>query len=301
MSKTEKNVAVTTEAGAGRLDALYDEIAQQRSMNKRASLVGILCVIIILLIFCLKLYGIFNEYQKFAKGVDSGALMTALQDPSYDGAVSKHDNPQIEEAVRDVIKEGHARMVPALKASQEMLIKKILPDFSKRVTDKMAENHDNFQKAGVQLQENLSKHVEKLVKEDLMGIMGVEMMKMSDELRAEFPELSDHNLEKELRASEAYFYDELHDLGMRKIAKFDPVLRSLSMRIDSLVKDKKVTPEMREQIANDFFEALFDRMKYEFVPTLGEQIIKPTEDAKEKAPKKKAPKEATATKKGGVR
>ena len=64
---------------------------------------------------------------------------------------------------------------------------------------------------------------------------------------------------------------------------------------------------MREEITDAFFEALFDRMKYEFVPSLGEQIPEaPAPEAPKTEPetpeaKEPAPATAPAAKEGGAK
>lgn len=308
MSKPEdtpaKGGTSANDEQVARLDALYQEIVQQRSTNRKMTLIGVLSILVILLIFCLRLYSIFNDYNKYVAQIKPDNLMKVLESPETDIQISAYEHPEIEAAFKDLIKEGHDRLIPSVKRSQKKLVEEILPDFSERVTEEMSDRHPEFVQAGKTLQANLTAHVEKMVKDDLMDVLGEEMAKSSDMLREQFPEMDDKVLADDLKQSEAYFYDELHELGLKKIARFDPVLRGLNQRIEGLAAGRKITPEMREEITDEFFEALFDRMKYEFVPSLGDQVPPAPEAPKAETPapqpKKTPPESAPITKEGGA-
>ncbi len=258
---------------------LQEENNRQRVVNRNITLVGLLVVFLVLLIFCFRLYGIYDNYNQYAKQLNAGNLGEVLSNPESDIRLSDYDAPEIEGSVKELIKMGHDRIGPSVAHSRKKLVNEIIPDFTERVTDRFAERSDEFVEKGMGMVNELKDHAQKQVENQLNDIMGEAMVELSDEVAAQFPEMSDKKLKTQLSESEAYFYDELHHLGMTKIAKFDPVLRGLKNHLENMA-DGKVTPEMREEITNRFLEALFDRVKYEFVPGLGDELIEPPKNGK---------------------
>ncbi len=275
----------------GRLEEMLTQNLELRKQLKWITLGGSLVLLVILTILAMRIFGIVANYNDYVKNIDSEGLMSALENPDSTRPISTHDDKQIDEALKHVIREGKKKIPPQVAMAKKKLTDEVIPEFQGLVEQEFEKKSPQFKASGQKIYKNLRTHAETEIKEQLFDAMVAGMDESEKEIKSIFPEWENQKIEvvlpAEMERSKEFLFAGLHDWGTEKIAAFAPVLQVIDGRINRMTNEKlskRKKAKLQEEVLDDFLEGFMDRIKYELIPGLGDQ-----------------PAEVAGTQKGGER
>jgi len=219
-----------------------------RKRQGRASLVGILLLLVLLLVFVYRIYSHFDaSYVKVLK-----------------------DEKQREEFLTKMLEETQAQEMVREQAYLLMdeMRNDIVPKLAAEIATEFRGSLPELQAAAGEATDRLTKYAKEHVEGRLIDALTKSLEGLDKELRRVFPELKLEELEEQLDRWKGVFIEELHDVIEERVARVDPSVRGLKTTVDQLAKTGP-RPDTLEEAEWKFIEALIELIAFELAPDLG--------------------------------
>ncbi|MCH2176898.1 MAG: hypothetical protein MK193_14335 [Lentisphaeria bacterium] len=265
------------EAQVAEIEKLIIHNQELRKNSRKFLFITTVVLFVIVIFFVHEIYSIFERYYAYFDKVNHDKFVKMLVQPESPTPLSNVSDPEIDKLIFNLSKLSHREIKHSIEITQREIKQRIVPDFSQRLVNKFKEREDDFVKQADDAITNLNNHAQEKIKADLLNILVAGIAETEKELLLAFPQLEGKDIETMIRSNEAFLYDRIQVKIEEKVARFAPFLEAINYQVTQLSEQSDLTPAeaelLREQIFDDFLAATLDRIKYEFIPELGEELI----------------------------
>ncbi len=286
--ETRKPDAKAEDEILAKLEKLESDILEIDRARKQQALISRFGLLLILLAFLLFAWNLYRFYQRMT----SEENITKLSE-------------QVQSDLRKMFENDDN-----LKKLQDDLMKNIIPDVTKQVTERLEKEIPVFKKKGEMLLGNIKTHVEESVKMKLAEELDKSVKEFEAELLKQYPNISPEKLEDVFKKSEEVFLEEFTAMIERKVDLVVDDLNEMDKTLNKFVvlaEKQNYQDKDRDMVKLDFLENMLELGIYHVNPMKGElpalaEDVKAAQEIYVRPPElpKKKPR-GSDTKKGGAK